>query len=172
MRLLPAALLAALLVSSCSDDEASKKADPFALASTFDLADYRGRVVLLNVWATWCGPCRYEIPALIQLRQDFKTDEVAIIGVSVDRGSPQQVRPLIGQFAQHYKINYPILLDPQGILARQYYQGANMPIPLTMIIDQQGKVAQTHLGLPRNNKGKIDPHGVYATDIQALLDRR
>ena len=176
MRLLSAALLAGLLVLSCGEEEApgtrEASADQFALSSTFDLSDYQGRVVLLNVWATWCGPCRYEIPALVQLRKDFKADQVAIVGVSVDRGTPEQVRPLIGQFAEHYKINYPILLDPQGDLAQQYYRGVRMPIPLTMIIDQQGSVAQTHLGLPRDARGKINPHDVYAEDIQTLLDQR
>ena len=136
----------------------------------FDLADYRGRVVVLNFWATWCGPCRIEIPALVRLRRDFK-EEGAIIGISLDQGSAEQVEPLIDRFVARYEINYPIYLDAEQKIAGDYEPGSRYMrlVPTTVVIDQRGEIVKTHQGVPSNARG-IDPYGVLATEIQALLD--
>ncbi len=141
--------------------------------ATFDLKNHKGKVVLLNFWATWCGPCRYEIPDLVKLRSKFKEEEVAIIGVSLDLASEQQILPILGEFIDQFRINYPIVLDNKHRLISQFYTGSpnSMGIPLTYIIDEQGRLYETHVGLPMNKKtNRPDPLGVYGDNIQTLLD--
>ena len=69
------------------------------------LADYKGKVVMLNFWATWCGPCKVEIPMFIDLQQRYGSQGLAFLGISVD-DAPEQLQP----FAQEYKMNYPVLI--------------------------------------------------------------
>lgn len=140
---------------------------------TFDLKDYKGKVVLINFWATWCGPCRYEIPDLVKLRQTFTEEDVAIIGVSIDLASGQQIQPVLNDFIGQYGINYPVVLDNKHKLISQFYRGSpnRMGVPLTYVIDQQGKVFKRHMGLPMDEKtNRPDPFGIYSANIQTLLD--
>lgn len=140
---------------------------------TVDLRDYKGKVVVLNFWATWCGPCRYEIPHLVELRKGFDADEVAIIGVSLDQGEAEQIRPLLAQFIDHYGINYPIVLDNRFELIGQFYKRdlSTLGVPMTYVIDQQGQIYRTHTGLPPDASGKPNPGKVLGEEIQTLLDR-
>ena len=138
-------------------------------ASSFDSETYKGKILLLNFWTTWCSPCRYEIPDLVNIRNSFGPEEVAIVGVSLDRDSLKVIRPILEKFIERYKINYLIVHDPKWKVAQQYSVG-NM-VPMTFIIDQQGQVYKTHIGLPRDSMGRVNPLKVYAEDIQALLDR-
>ncbi len=138
-----------------------------------DLRDYKGRVVLLNFWATWCGPCRYEIPDLVKMRDDYDPDQVAIIGVSLDQGPAEQVRPLLSKFIDRYEINYTIVHDGRGDLVRQFFRRnlSSMAVPMTFIIDRDGRVYKEHIGVPRDSKGKINPRGALSEDIEALLSQ-
>jgi peroxiredoxin len=138
-----------------------------------DLRDYRGRIVLLNFWATWCGPCRYEIPDLVDLRASLDPDKVAIIGVSLDQGPEDKVRPLLDQFIQRFAINYPVVLDGKFELVRQYYRQdlATVVVPMTYVIDQQGRLYRTHLGVPRDSKGRPNARAALSEDIEALLSK-
>ena len=138
-------------------------------ASSFDSETYKGKILLLNFWTTWCSPCRYEIPDLVKIRNSFDPEEVAIVGISLDRDPPEVIRPILEKFIERYKINYLIVLDRKGELAQQYSAGSM--VPMTFIIDQQGQVYKTHVGLPRDSMGRLNPLKVYAEDIQALLDR-
>lgn len=140
---------------------------------TVDLRDYEGQIVLLNFWATWCGPCRYEIPDLVKMRADYDPEQVAIIGVSLDQGPEEQVRPLLGKFIDRYSINYPILLDGRGELVRQFFRRdlSSMAVPMTFVIDQQGHIYKEHVGVPRDSKGKYNPRGALSEDIEVLLAR-
>ena len=140
---------------------------------TIDLKAYQGKVVLLNFWATWCGPCRDEIPDLVKLRRTFKEDEVAIIGISLDIQPEQQIQPLLQSFIDQYRINYPIVLDNQHKIVSQFFtqDRRQMGIPLTYILDHKGRVYQTYVGLPMDKQTRRpNPLKIYSADIQNLLN--
>ena len=105
----------------------------------FDLATKRNSVVLVNIWATWCGPCRYEIPELQAIHDRFKPRGFEVIGVSVDEGAPETVRA----FAAERKMTYPIVLDPRGSLADTLQTGL---LPTTVLVDRNGKIVWKKLG--------------------------
>ena len=105
----------------------------------FDLAAEKGNVVLLNVWATWCGPCRYEIPELQKLHDEFSARGFKVVGVSVDEGDPAEVK----QFAADQKMNYPVVLDPEGRIANLLQ---TMVLPTTVLIDRDGKIVWRQVG--------------------------
>ena len=137
------------------------------------LEAHKGKVVLVNFWATWCGPCRYEIPDLVEMRGEYEPDQVAIIGVSLDQGPDDQVQPLLDKFIKRYDINYLIVHDGRHDLVRQFVRGnsGSMGIPMTFIIDREGRVYKTHIGVPKDSKGKINPRRALSEDINALLSR-
>ena len=100
---------------------------------TFRLSDYRGEVVVLNFWATWCSPCRKEIPAFVNMQRALGDDGVQFVGVALDRGGFDAVRP----FAEEMGINYPLIID-DGTIARQY--GGVPTVPTTFVIGPDGIV--------------------------------
>ncbi|HEY7640394.1 MAG TPA: TlpA disulfide reductase family protein [Steroidobacteraceae bacterium] len=106
------------------------------------LSRYKGRVVLLNFWATWCGPCRREIPSLIALYRDYKERGFVVLGVSVDR----EVR-LIKPFARAMNMNYPVLIGA----GREEFSaelGPFVGFPTSVLLARDGTVCAQHLGLP------------------------
>ena len=118
------------------------------------LSKYKGKVILLNFWATWCGPCKAEIPGFVELQKAIPNDLV-VIGYSVDDDAPKAKA-----FATEYKINYPILLG----LGREDVQDAFGPfwgIPASVIISRDGKVCRKHIG--------IAPKAVFEKEVRALL---
>ena len=137
-----------------------------------DLRDYEGKIVLVNFWATWCGPCRYEIPALVEMSNEYDPEQVAIIGISLDKGPPEHVLPLIGEFVERLAINYPVVHDSRHELLRAFYKEnlARVGVPLTFIFDREGRVYKKHLGVPRDRSGRPNPRGVFGEDIETLLD--
>ncbi len=104
------------------------------------LADFRGRVVLLNIWATWCGPCRAEMPSLDRLQALHKGDGLAVLAVSVDGGGSAPVRRF---FQQSGIRNLPLYLDADSATARAF--GARS-IPTTLLIDRDGNVVGSLVG--------------------------
>lgn len=103
------------------------------------LADLRGQVVLLNVWATWCVPCRQEAPELQSLHETYG-DRLRVVGVSVDnRGAEDQIRAFVNQ----YGMTYDIWWDPDGTAIEEF--GA-VGVPLTVLIGRDGRIAWRHLG--------------------------
>jgi len=107
---------------------------------TVSLADFKGKVVVLDFWATWCPPCRAEIPHFIELQNELKDKGVTIVGVSLDSTGPADV----AQFAKTNGMNYPIVMGDEKT-ATAY--GADQGIPTTVVIDGKGNIVATHLGL-------------------------
>jgi len=105
------------------------------------LSEYRGKVVLINFWATWCVPCRREIPYLIDINNELDDNEYVTIGISVD--DPSDIEK-VNIFIEDQNINYLNILD-DGRLTRQF--GSIRAIPTTIIIDQEGTVQETIVGI-------------------------
>jgi thiol-disulfide isomerase/thioredoxin len=106
---------------------------------TMSTRDWHGKVTLVNYWATWCGPCRQEIPDLIQL-QDRYPNQLQIIGISTDEGDPSKVR----SFAEQMGMNYPIVMATPEL--NRQFPGV-FALPTTFVINPEGHIVQTHLGL-------------------------
>lgn len=95
------------------------------------LSQFRGKVVFLNIWATWCGPCRIEMPDMEKLWQKFKKQDFVILAVSIDRQGKSVVMP----FMRELGLTFPVLLDPEGAIQRTYEVNA---LPSSLIIDKTG----------------------------------
>ncbi|MFB0565332.1 MAG: TlpA disulfide reductase family protein [Candidatus Aminicenantaceae bacterium] len=108
------------------------------------LSDLKGKVIFLNFWATWCGPCRVEIPDFVDVYSENKTKGMEIIGVSLDRVGTKSLL----SFVEEFKINYPVALATPKIV--NDYQPGRF-IPATIIIDKKGKIRHKHIG-PMNKK--------------------
>ena len=117
--------------------------------STFDVANEKGKVTLLNIWATWCGPCRYEIPELEALHRAHAPRGFQVVGVSIDNvDSVSAVR----SFVADRKISYPIVLDPQGHLTTMFQTVA---IPMSILVDRQGTIVWVKYGIVRSDDPKL-----------------
>ena len=107
------------------------------------LSDYRGKVVALNFWATWCGPCKLETPWLVELREQYHKQGFEIIGVSVD--SLDEYDPAdISAFTKKYKVSYPVVMATKEMVSAF---GPVTGLPTTLVIDRQGKIRHRHRGL-------------------------
>ncbi|MFQ6083532.1 MAG: peroxiredoxin family protein [Candidatus Aminicenantia bacterium] len=118
---------------------------PDITGKKISLSDYQGKIIILDFWATWCPPCRIEIPAFIELYNKYKQQGLVIIGISLDREGTKVLIP----FIKKYGINYPILLGNKEVV-KAY--GGIRGIPTTFIIDQRGKIRNKHIGVPPNFK--------------------
>ena len=118
------------------------------------LASYKGKVVLLNFWATWCGPCKAEIPGFVRLQEKYR-DKLVIVGYSVDDTAEKAKA-----YAAEYKMNYPILLG-EGREDVQDAYGPIWGIPASFIISKDGKVCRKHMG--------IAPEAVFEKEVVALM---
>jgi len=103
------------------------------------LSSYKGQVVLLNFWATWCGGCRIEIPWLIQFEAKYRANGFAVVGVSMDDAGWKAVKPFIAA----NRLNYPVVIGNDG-LAKSY---GLTSMPMTFLIDRKGKIAATSVGI-------------------------
>ena len=97
------------------------------------LSDYDGRIVVLNLWATWCPPCRDEVPALIRLQEEYGEAGVQVIGVSLDENDENGARQAVADFAESFGINYPVPVD-DGTVQQEY--GPLSVIPTTYFLDR------------------------------------
>jgi cytochrome c biogenesis protein CcmG/thiol:disulfide interchange protein DsbE len=121
------------------------------------LSDFRGKVVLLNFWATWCPPCRAEIPWFIEFQKTYQDAGLETLGVSMDEKGWAAVKPYID--AQ--KINYRVMVGNDGVA--QLYGATSLPA--TFIIDKSGRIASTHVGL-------VISQNEYEADIRTVLGER
>jgi thiol-disulfide isomerase/thioredoxin len=105
----------------------------------FRLRDLRGRVVLLNFWATWCAPCREEMPALERLARELGPRGLTIVGVNV-----KESKHAVEAFAREHELSFPLLLDGDGRVSARYQVFA---LPVTFLVDRRGRVVGTALGI-------------------------
>ena len=105
----------------------------------FRMQDHRGEVVVVNVWATWCPPCRVEMPGFVDLQRELGDEGVQFVGIAVDRAGAEAVRP----FVQEKGINFPQIVSPQ--LAARHFPGE--VVPRTYVIDKQGRIRYSHSGV-------------------------
>ena len=128
------------LIPASNRDPAPGFALPDMDGDTATLADYAGRVLLLNFWATWCLPCRAEMPWFVDFQTAFVDDGFAVLGVSVDEGED-----IVGRFLERSPVNYRIALADTA--ARLAPFGPKHVLPTTWLIDRQGRIAAEHVGL-------------------------
>ncbi|SHE80439.1 Peroxiredoxin [Fodinibius roseus] len=115
---------------------------------SFTLSEHEGKVVVLNIWATWCGPCRKEIPDFVEIQEEMRDEDVLFVGVSLDEEGWEVVRP----FARKYEVNYPLVVD-DGSVFDGY--GPFRGIPMTFVINKKGKLEYVAPGMV--NKKTIKP---------------
>ena len=153
-----ATLMLLLLVSAANGDPLEKMPE-FSLSSALDgnevrSEDYAGKVMLVTFFATWCPPCRQEIPTLIKLQNDYGDKGFSVIGMSVDEKGPSVVVKMINK----EKINYPVLMA-RGKTARDF--GGVAGIPTSFLVNKQGMIVKRYPGYV--------PHALLEKDIKDIL---
>ncbi|HUB77750.1 MAG TPA: TlpA disulfide reductase family protein [Bryobacteraceae bacterium] len=135
--------------ANVKEDKDRHAAPDFALkdadGKTVHLSDYKGKVVLLDFWATWCGPCRIEIPWFEEIERTRKDKGLEVLGVSMDDNGWEDVKPFLAQM----KVNYRVVIGDDT--TAQKYGGVDS-LPTTFLIDKQGKIAAIHIGLDGGRK--------------------
>ncbi|MBA3913279.1 MAG: TlpA family protein disulfide reductase [Acidobacteriales bacterium] len=125
-------------------DVAGTPAPEFSLESlqgkTVHLSDYRGKAVLLNFWATWCEPCKVEMPWFVELQKKYGADGLQIVGIAMDDASPADIE----KFAKQMGVNYPVLIGKEAV--GQQYGGVPF-LPTTFYIGRDGKIVAKVFGL-------------------------
>jgi len=106
--------------------------------ATVNLADFKGKVILLNFWATWCGPCKVEIPEFVRAYEEHKDKGLAVLGVSIDDTADQ-----LKKFAAQYKVNYPLLLNQDDV---EEAFGPIYAVPVSFFIGRDGLICRKQMG--------------------------
>ncbi|MGC8842667.1 MAG: TlpA family protein disulfide reductase [bacterium] len=139
-----------LLFASCASQKnlEGQQAPDLALrdleGKSYRLSDLKGKVILLDFWATWCPPCREELPVIEKLHQDFKGKGLLVLGIS------NEEKGVVEEFVRRNGLTFPILLDEKGEAGRKYKVVA---IPRVILIDKKGKIRKDIVGYnPRNEK--------------------
>jgi len=122
------------------------------------LSDYKGMVVVLNFWATWCGPCKFEIPILNDLYNTYGEDDFIVIGIAINSGSKDDLQ----KFAKRYEMAYPVVYGSDKEIGKLVYMyGGFASIPSTFFINKKGEVTNVFKGAQSRN--------TLETGIQHLL---
>lgn len=123
---------------------------------TWKMADHRGQVVVVNYWATWCGPCLEETPGLVKLAQERGAKGLAVVGISMDKGDRKKVKDFVDRFQVPYPVAFP---EPMSQLS-----AGMVGLPTTILVDRSGRVAKTYVGAVR----RAD----FEADVDVLLGER
>ncbi len=121
------------------------------------LKSFKGKVVLLDFWATWCYPCRIEIPHFKELYDKYRSDGFEVVGIALDKQGAEVVKP----FADREKVNYTIVIGNDAV-ASAY--GGIRAIPTTFMIDKEGRIHSKYVGVPKDM-------GVFEEDVKKLLGK-
>jgi len=151
----------ALLSVSAFAKELSGPAPTFALkdltGKTVKLSDYKGKVVMINFWASWCGPCRQEMPLLEDMYKDLSSAGFVLLGVNLDEETADAK-----DFLSSTPVSFPVLLDPEGSVAEKY---KNQAMPSSFFVDKQGNLAHLHEGYHKGDEAD------YRAVIKKLLKK-
>jgi peroxiredoxin len=154
-------ILACLLPPLVFADANSKKAPDFtrvdANGHEVRLSKYKGKVVLLDFWATWCTGCKEEIPWYVEFAAKYRKSGLAAVGVAMDDDGWKVVKPFL---VEKIRITYPVVIGDNA-LAQQF--GGIDSLPVTMLIDREGRIVYSHVGV-------VD-RGKFESEIQELLSR-
>jgi thiol-disulfide isomerase/thioredoxin len=135
-------------------------AQPIAVDSLAQgIEQMKGKVIVLDLWATWCGPCRMEIPSFIKLQEKYKDQGLEIVGVSLDAITRGGNAEMVTKFMQENNINYTIWLVNNPAAMMKYPAGQG--IPTTYVIDRNGQIVKKYVG--------VQPETVFENDIKSLL---
>jgi len=148
-----------LSFTACSKPPPNKVAAPAwklqdLAGKTVSSEDFKGKVVVVDFWATWCPPCREEIPGYIELQKQYGPEGLVIVGISLDQQGPDVVKP----FAAKYGINYPLVMGDEKVVADF---GGVEGIPTTFLIDRNGVI--------RDRKVGMEPKAEYEAKILKVL---
>jgi thiol-disulfide isomerase/thioredoxin len=144
-RLVPAFLLIAIAATAAAGPD------------SLDLEHHRGKVVVVDFWASWCKPCRQSIPWLNEMHSRYGNQGLVIVGVNVDASRADAER-----FLESTPIDFEIVFDPDGALARRY---ALKGMPSTLVFDRDGKLVATHLGFRQSARDARE------ADLKQLIDK-
>jgi len=123
---------------------------------------FRGKVVLINFWATWCGPCRAEIPDLVALQEKYR-DRLQVIGISQDEAPPAVVK----RFAEEHKVNYPVVMTTPDI--EKLFPGISA-LPTSYIVDRDARVVQKHVGMLRKQMTEYETRHLAGLPVNAAIE--
>jgi len=169
MRIFSILYLSALILVGCGKERDTQESSPAGtsdkpLAPTFSLEvldgytvtseSLKGKVVILDFWATWCPPCRAEVPSFVELYERYKDKGLRIVGVALD--SEDRVR----EFIRRFGVDYPVGVDRGGEIARKF--GGVRGIPTTFVLDKEGRVYRKYVGYREKS--------VFERDIKKLLE--
>ena len=129
---------------------------------TISTKGLHGKVTLINFWATWCPPCREEIPALIKLQDEYR-DQLQIIGVSEDEGPAEMVK----KFAAEHHMNYPVVMQTDEL--RRAFPGV-FALPTTFVLDRQARTVQKHVGLINTVTYEHETRALAGLPINAAIE--
>src|SRR5258708_2819206 len=125
-------------------------------------AAWRGKVVIINFWATWCGPCRAEIPDLVALQEKYR-DRLQVIGISQDEAPPEVVR----RFAVEHHVNYPVIMTTPEI--DKMFPGIGA-LPTSFIVDRESRVVQKHVGMLRAATTELETQALAGLAVNASIE--
>lgn len=137
-------------------------APPFSLpilgtSQLVELADFNGKILYLDFWASWCGPCRISLPKIVELQAELGSDQFEVIAINLDENQDNGTR-----FLRRFPVNYTVLSDPQGEVAEAY----QLPgMPTSFIVGRTGKISLKHVGFKQGDMAMI------RSRIQELLSQ-